>query len=273
MDAAHHDKPPRVQASILNSAGLEAIRRTKLFVYATAVHDAAGATVTPTESIHDLICLKNKFRWLCDPRTNLIMKRQKFFVCSQKPGEPVEAYINSLKHIASSCRFGDLCEELIRDRLACGVLNDKLRRDLLRASDLTINKAEQTCRIHKVTNAHSLSSTPQSALSIECISECNADQRTCLAGLEHNLSVNVPTVVALTAKREKCPAFGKICHGCNRGNYFWNCCRSHASKYETKLAVHLLQSESSHNVSDDTTVNIPENLPAADGINLNIHPA
>lgn len=60
MDAVHHDKTPHVQASILNLGGLEAIRRMKLLFSAEAVLDANDAVVIPTETIHDLVCLKNK---------------------------------------------------------------------------------------------------------------------------------------------------------------------------------------------------------------------
>ena len=45
-----------------------------------------------------------------------------------KRGESVQSYISDLKNKASTCEFGDLKDEMIKDRLVCGIENDKLKR-------------------------------------------------------------------------------------------------------------------------------------------------
>lgn len=156
--AAHSEKEPRTKAFILlNLAGSEAIERERTFVYAPAVYTGQGEdrrTITPAESREDPECLKRKFRELCSPQTNITMERHKFNSRNQKPGETIEAYVSDLRNKAQSCRFGDLQEELIRDRLVCGILNDGMRKLLLRDKELTLAKAIETCQIHELTDQH-----------------------------------------------------------------------------------------------------------------------
>ena len=47
----------------------------------------------------------------------MIIERAKFKKRSQLPDEPAEQFIASLYNLASDCNFGDLKNELIRDRI------------------------------------------------------------------------------------------------------------------------------------------------------------
>lgn len=49
--------------------------------------------------------------------------------------------MSDLRNKAKTCRFDELTDELIRDRLMCGVTNDGMRKILLRDSELTLTKA------------------------------------------------------------------------------------------------------------------------------------
>lgn len=126
-------------------------------MYAPAVYTGHGEdrrTVTPAESREDPECLKHNVHELCSPQTNITMERHKFYSRNQKPGETIETYVSGLKNNAQSCRFGDLQEELIRDRLVCGILNDGMRKLLLHDNELTLVKAIEICQIHELTDQH-----------------------------------------------------------------------------------------------------------------------
>ena len=47
----------------------------------------------------------------------MIIEHAKFNKCSQLPDEPVEQFITSLYNLAADCNFGELKDELIRDRI------------------------------------------------------------------------------------------------------------------------------------------------------------
>lgn len=131
--AAHSDKNAKTKAYILlNLAGPEAIERERSFTYAPAAMSADGVVETPAESREDPACLKRKFKEICNPETNVIMERHNFNKRQQKPGETIEAYVSTLRNMAKTCNFGALQDELIRDRLVCGISSDSVRRSLLK---------------------------------------------------------------------------------------------------------------------------------------------
>ncbi len=47
-----------------------------------------------------------------------------FFTRAQGPNETIDAYVTDLKNKAKDCEFGRLTEDLIKDRIVCGVNND-----------------------------------------------------------------------------------------------------------------------------------------------------
>lgn len=132
--AAHSEKPDKTKAYILhNLAGSEAIERERSFTYAPTILAANGQDIiTPAESKENPECLKQKFREICNPETNVTTERHSFNTRNQKPQETVKAYVSTLRNKAKTCQFCALTDELIRDRLVCGIDNDSVRRVLLK---------------------------------------------------------------------------------------------------------------------------------------------
>ena len=79
-------------------------------------------------------------------RRNLIFERAKFNRRKQEEGELVDDFIMDLYRLVEHCSYGELHDELIRDRivvgLRCAALSEKLQRD----ADLTLEKAVQMAR-------------------------------------------------------------------------------------------------------------------------------
>ncbi len=76
-------------------------------------------------------------------RHNVIFERARFNMRNQLPGEAAEKYIAEL---ADNCNFGNFREELIRDRLVVGILNQKTSQQLQMDPALTVEKAKKTIR-------------------------------------------------------------------------------------------------------------------------------
>jgi len=156
ISAAYPDKDQKTTSFILlNLAGSEAIERERSFIYLPEVRDADDQVVTPAETRENLQVLKAKFKEICDPETNITMERHKFNTCDQKEGEPIQSYIADLRNRANTCEFGALRDDLIRDRLVCGIRSDTIRKQLLRESRLTLTKAIEVCQIHELTEQRS----------------------------------------------------------------------------------------------------------------------
>ena len=79
-------------------------------------------------------------------RKNVIIERAKFNRRSQLPNEPAEQVIASLYNIAADCNFGDLKNELIRDRIVVGIRNQALSEQLQSDPELMLEEAKTLVR-------------------------------------------------------------------------------------------------------------------------------
>lgn len=288
--AAHSDKPARTQAYILlNLAGSEAIERERSFVYAPAVRepdvdDAPGPIITPAESKENPECLKRKFRAICSPRINIIVERHKFNTRFQNQGEPFESYVTDLRIKAKSCNFGTLQDELIRDRLVCGIIDDNLRKIMLRDSELTLAKAISVCQIYEQTEHHtrvlSSSHAPTSVDSLQY--KCGRKQRfgprqSAQTGRNEQPIVNCNNCGGShDAKRESCPASGQQCHACKKWNHYKKCCRSvqrYSRMQSPRESVHHLElNQATGSTAEDDSFCIDGITPVVvNRIDSNVH--
>ena len=64
-----------------------------------------------------------------------------FHTCFRKPGEAIAAFIATLYSLSEHCTFGDSLEDMIRDRLVCGISEETIQKHLLAESKLTYKKA------------------------------------------------------------------------------------------------------------------------------------
>lgn len=69
------------------------------------------------------------------PKPNEISVSFKFYKRDQKRDEPVSDYIAQLRTLSSGCNFSDL-ERMLRDRLVCGMRDEKLQYELLKRDNL-----------------------------------------------------------------------------------------------------------------------------------------
>lgn len=79
-------------------------------------------------------------------RKNVIFERARFNRRSQKPGESAEQFITSLYSLAENCAYGDLRNEMIRDRIVVGIRDEALSERLQLDSELTLEKAKTLVR-------------------------------------------------------------------------------------------------------------------------------
>ena len=75
------------------------------------------------------------------PRPNVIAQRYKFFKRDRLPNESVPEYLAELNSLSEFCEFGDKLDDYIRDRLVCGIGNERILQKLLSVRDLTLKQA------------------------------------------------------------------------------------------------------------------------------------
>ena len=76
-----------------------------------------------------------------DPTPSETVQRHKFHSRIRKDGESVATFVSELRAIATYCNFGATLEQMLRDRLTCGIHDDKIQNRLLAESKLDFKKA------------------------------------------------------------------------------------------------------------------------------------
>ncbi|KAJ8358132.1 hypothetical protein AAFF_G00031380 [Aldrovandia affinis] len=86
------------------------------------------------------------------PAKNTIYERYVFGSCKQEEGESIDNFVTRLRERAATCDYGQLKDEMIRDKIVLGVANESIRRRLLREKGLTLITAIEMCRAAEQTD-------------------------------------------------------------------------------------------------------------------------
>ena len=79
-------------------------------------------------------------------RRNVIFERSKFNKRVQLENETVDSFVTDLRCMAEHCQFGDINDELIRDRVVVGLKGTRLADRLQLDPELTLEKAVNQAR-------------------------------------------------------------------------------------------------------------------------------
>ena len=270
VNAIYSDKPEAARAyMLLNLAGPEAIERERSFTYNEAITEDAehGIVAVPQETREQVATLKRKFREICRPITNVILERHRFNARSQKEGEPFQTFLADIRTKAAQCDFGDLQDELLRDRIVSGIRNDNVRKQLLRNSDLTLAKAIQTCQIYESSeqNAAEFSKPIVDVVKRKSYTQHLSNSNTNCSSNHAKSSTRPRTASSHNTsscrncgKRhppKQCPAYGRKCNNCGKLNHYAKLCRSGAKQPGTVDEL----TESCHEEFRIETVSLPGN--------------
>ena len=75
------------------------------------------------------------------PKPSKVVLHYLFNSCVRKQGESVATYIAELKHLSEHCEFAGILEDMLCDRLVCGINDSRIQRRLLAEPDLNYKKA------------------------------------------------------------------------------------------------------------------------------------
>ena len=75
------------------------------------------------------------------PAPSMTVHRFAFNSRSRKSGESVADFVAHLRQLSEHCDFGETLNDMLRDRLVCGIDNDQYQRRLLSEANLTFERA------------------------------------------------------------------------------------------------------------------------------------
>ena len=77
------------------------------------------------------------------PKPAIAVERFKFHSRTRKPSESVSAYLAQLRELSEFCEFGDNLEDMLRDKLICGINDPRIQKLLLSEKDLSFKRAQE----------------------------------------------------------------------------------------------------------------------------------
>lgn len=210
----------------------------------------------------------------CVGKTNTIYERYVFNNKHQESSESVDAYVTKLRKLSLTCEFGQLADQMIRDRIVCGIKDNAVRKKLLQEADLSLQKCVDICRAAEKTatqiksmnlqdEVHALNKSSRKPLKANAP---HKEQRKGgkphhaggkphhASGKSHQAKKTSCSFCGYQHPREKeaCPAYGKVCANCGNKNHFKSVCR------QPEKRVHLLENCDSDSTSDDEILSVEQ---------------
>ena len=184
-------------------------------------------------------------------RRNIIFERAKFNSRKQEDGETADSFITSLYGLAEHCAFGQLHDELIRDRIVVGIRDTDLSEKLQLDPDLNLQKAVNAVRqretvkkqqatlrgmttpmegtidaVHKTKQSHIRQNAASRRESRDHGQGTPQHKRKSSATPSTNKKLCRRCGKAPNHPRQQCPAREATCHNCSKKGHFKSVCRS-----------------------------------------------
>ena len=184
--------------------------------------------------------LKNHF----EPKKYVTYERYMFNIRAQEEGESIDTFVTDLRKKAKNCNYGQLHDELVRDRIICGISDEILRGRLLRMDDPSLEEVINQCRTHEISEEHKrkFNATIQSDVKLVSTYSSNKSRqyRTSSQNRKDKVSPGSHTDVKSCKYcgyshpfgRRFCPAVDQECHRCRRRGHFKTVCTSYGNQQQ-----------------------------------------
>ena len=163
-------------------------------------------------------------------RRNLVIERAKFNRRNQQPGESVDVFIQDVYRLAEHCDYGVLREQLIRDRIVVGVIDNALSDRLQAQADLTLDQSVQLSRQTEARklqrNVLSGGDTKFNPTTVEMVKRGQRSTGKHSAATLKYHAGKCKWCSQQQHDRKACPARQAICHNCQKPGHFSSVCRS-----------------------------------------------
>ncbi len=165
-----------------------------------------------------------------NPTPSEIVQRFKFNSLFRHPGESVSTFVSELRSLCEFCNFGATLDDMLRDRLVCGINDDHVQRRLLAEDKLTFKRALEMAQAQETAakNAQNLQ-CPGARPGAGEIHRLGHGKDTSRGKPAHS-----PTHCYRCEKSnhtsDKCRFQNAKCHNCGKVGHIKAACRSSASK-------------------------------------------
>lgn len=163
----------------------------------------------------------------------VIYERAKFNQRKQEPQESVDSFITSLHCLAEHCSYGELYNEMIRDRIVVGLRDASVAQKLQMDPELTLDKAVTLARQSKAVKTQQSVVRPPTIDDSVTIEEIKNSRRTNCKKPHKSSGMQRQDSPSCTRcgkspphTRDKCPAKEVVCRRCSKKGHLEEVCRS-----------------------------------------------
>ena len=180
------------------------------------------------------------------PQRNVLYERFIFNTTKQKPGETIDPFSMRLRQLAVSCEFGQIEDELIRDRIVIGTTDAGSRERLLRERPVPdVNRVIENLRAAEISRAHRDAMNSETPKETEVQHRHSKDKKG--KSQAHGRNFRKPTQSRQNKQaesektpkcnycgrekhpRQPCPAKNSTCTKCKNKGHWATACRSKAT--------------------------------------------
>lgn len=179
------------------------------------------------------------------PAPSPIVQRFNFHHCKQKPDQSIASYIAELKKLSVYCEFGDQLENMLRDRIVCGVLDINLQRRLLAEPNLTFAMAEEKAVSAETASSNARMLRPVEPLALDTATDVNQTQPSPRRGQRVTGDANKARKPCFRCGGPHAPLdcrfSSAVCHFCKSRGHIARVCMKKARTSTSSTATHVVE--------------------------------
>ena len=179
----------------------------------------------PTDkSFADLVKLVKEHH---TPPPSVTVQRFKFNSQPQKVGESVAEFVAELRRLSEHCQFEDTLDDMLRDRLVCGISDGRVQRRLLAETNLTFKKAFELSLAAEVAEQNSKDLQKPHATAVHSVQKQASKPLSQSNGMRTNCYRCGGKHAAVDCRFKETE-----CHYCHKKGHIAKVCRSKSKQYE-----------------------------------------
>ena len=209
---------------------------------AESVLTSTGISDTDKEKYQPVVSKLDEFFKV---RKNTIYERARFNRRNQREGESIEQYLTALYELIENCDYGDMKDELLRDRIVVGIRDVALSEKLQLEATLTLEQAKKKVRQREAVKEQSSKLHGQGDKNDPIVLDAVRSQRHSREKGATPSTSSMPAGTRCTRcghdkhlSGDRCPARNVICHSCKKRGHFSAQCFTQsksASAHEVNL--------------------------------------
>ena len=193
------------------------------------------------------------------PVPSVMVQRFKFHSRVQRQGEMVAAFMAALRQLTEHCEFGTTLDDMLRDRLVCGIANATIQRRLLAESKPTLKTALDLAQAMEAADkgVEDLQKKPPSESEVHALRTGRRRSGQKQPGSDPKEPCH--RCGGKHSPRE-CRFRTESCHACNKRGHIARMCRSKAEQQQRK-DKHPRSQHQMRMLQDDESVDEEEGEP------------